>query len=86
MVGLGETEKEILETMEDLRSMNCDILTIGQYLQPLRKYCDVKEYINPETFEYYKRKGEEFGFKYVASAPLVRSSFNASDVFSFINA
>lgn len=77
MLGLGETEDEILETMKDLREAGCEVLTIGQYLQPSRKHYPVKEYVTPEKFEEYGRKGREMGFKHVESGPLVRSSYHA---------
>jgi len=77
MLGLGETHEEVLETMEDLRSVNVDILTLGQYLQPTPKHLPVKEFITPERFEEYKVRGLEMGFRYVESGPLVRSSYHA---------
>jgi len=77
MLGLGETHEEILETMEDLRSVNVDILTLGQYLQPTPKHLAVQEFITPERFEEYKIRGLEMGFRYVESGPLVRSSYHA---------
>ncbi len=77
MLGLGETEKEIYETMDDLRLVNCDVLTIGQYLQPTPKHLPVKEFIHPEVFEKYKKAGLEKGFRFVESSPLVRSSYHA---------
>lgn len=77
MVGLGETEEEVLETMDDLIQVGLDILTIGQYLQPTRKHLPVVEYIRPETFEMYKKAGLAKGFRYVESGPLVRSSYHA---------
>ena len=77
MVGLGETEEEVYETMDDLLKTGCHIFTIGQYLQPTKKHLAVTEYITPETFEKYRIKGLEKGFRVVESAPLVRSSFNA---------
>jgi len=79
MLGLGETEKEVLEAIERLAAANCDILTLGQYLQPSDKHIKVKEYVKPEVFDYYKEKAYEAGFKLVASAPLVRSSYHAED-------
>lgn len=82
MVGLGESPSEIFELMKDLRSVGCDILTIGQYLQPTRVNLPVSEYIHPELFEEYARKGYELGFEYVFSAPFARSSFNAEDYFN----
>jgi lipoyl synthase len=77
MLGLGETHAEILETMEDLRMVNVDVLTLGQYLQPTPNHQPVEEFINPEKFALYKDLGLEMGFKYVESGPLVRSSYHA---------
>ena len=77
MLGLGETEEEVVETMEDLRSVNVDILTLGQYLQPTPKHLFVQEFITPEQFQYYKDLGLKMGYKYVESGPLVRSSYRA---------
>jgi lipoic acid synthetase len=79
MLGLGEKEKEILDVMKDLRSVNCNILTLGQYLQPSERQLKVKEYIKPEKFKEYQQIGLRLGFAYVASGPLVRSSFNAGE-------
>jgi len=78
MLGLGEKEEDVLQVMDDLVSVDCDILTIGQYLQPSSSHIELKEYIHPDKFAEYERIGKEKGFKYVASGPLVRSSFNAS--------
>jgi lipoyl synthase len=77
MVGLGETEEEVLQTMADLRSAGCKVVTIGQYLQPDSNLLPVLEYIKPETFEKYRREGMKMGFSYVESSPLVRSSYHA---------
>jgi len=77
MVGLGETEDEVLETMDDLRSVGVDALTVGQYLRPSQKHLAVADYIPPEQFQYYEHMGLLKGFKYVASGPLVRSSYKA---------
>ena len=77
MLGLGESHEEVLETMEDLRSVNVDILTLGQYLQPTPKHLPIHEFITPERFEEYRIKGMEMGFRYVESGPLVRSSYHA---------
>jgi lipoic acid synthetase len=77
MLGLGESENEVLETMEDLRSVGTDILTLGQYLQPTRKHLPVEEFITPEKFAEYKQIGLDMGFKFVESGPLVRSSYHA---------
>jgi lipoic acid synthetase len=80
MLGLGETEKEVLEVIDKLVEAKCDILTLGQYLQPSSEHIEVKEYVKPEVFAYYKEKAYEAGFKNVASAPLVRSSYHAEDL------
>ena len=77
MLGLGETEEEVIESMKDLRNAEVDIITLGQYLQPTPKHLPVYEYINPEQFDKYKQIGQELGFKYVESGPLVRSSYHA---------
>ena len=77
MLGLGETEEEVIQTMRDLSNVNLDIITIGQYLQPSKNHLPVKEFINPEQFEKYKELGEKMGFKYVESGALVRSSYKA---------
>jgi len=77
MLGLGESKEEILETMEDLRMVKVDILTLGQYLQPTSNHLPVKEFISPELFDEFKDIGMKMGFKYVESGPLVRSSYHA---------
>ena len=77
MLGLGETEEEVLQTMDDLRSVGVDIMTIGQYLQPTPKHLPVKEFVNPEQFKKYKKIGLDKGFRFVESSPLVRSSYRA---------
>ncbi len=77
MLGLGETEAEVLETMDDLISVGVDILTLGQYLQPTTKHLPVAEFITPEKFAEYKEIGLAKGFRYVESGPLVRSSYHA---------
>jgi len=77
MVGLGETREEILEIMDDHRAHDCDILTIGQYLQPTKMHLDVEEFVHPDVFADYKEEGLARGFKYVESGPLVRSSYRA---------
>ncbi len=81
ILGFGETEEEIIETMEDLRKIDVDFLTLGQYLRPSRKHLPVIEYVSLEKFERLKKIGEELGFKYVASGPLVRSSYRAGEFF-----
>jgi lipoic acid synthetase len=82
MLGLGETEGEVLGLLQDLREVGCDFLTIGQYLQPRPDRLPVVRYVPPEEFEEYKKIGERMGFKAVASAPFVRSSFHASQMFT----
>lgn len=77
MLGIGETPEEVIETMKDLRAVNCEVMTIGQYLQPSRKNLEVIEYIKPEVFADYEKKGLEMGFRFVESGPLVRSSYHA---------
>jgi lipoyl synthase len=77
MLGLGETEDEVIQTMDDLRSVGVDIMTIGQYLQPTPKHLPVKEFITPEQFEKFRKIGLEKGFRFVESSPLVRSSYRA---------
>jgi len=77
MLGLGELEEEVLETMEDLRNANVDVVTIGQYLQPSKKHLPVKEFILPEQFKKYEEVGLKMGFRHVESGALVRSSYKA---------
>ena len=77
MVGLGETWDEILDTMRDLRSVDCDLLTIGQYLRPSAKHARVIKWYSPDEFDALRREGEALGFHHVASGPLVRSSYHA---------
>lgn len=77
MVGLGETQDQVLSVMDDLRAVDCDLLTIGQYLRPSKDHIEIAEYIHPSQFDEYKRIGLEKGFKYIASGPFVRSSYNA---------
>ncbi len=77
MLGIGETHEEIIESMEDLRSVNVDVLTLGQYLQPTPRHLPVIEFVTPERFQEYKELGLKMGFRYVESGPLVRSSYRA---------
>jgi len=77
MLGLGESKEDVFEIMDDLRANDCDILTIGQYLQPTKMHIDVVEYIHPDIFAEYKEAGLKKGFKYIESGPLVRSSYRA---------
>lgn len=79
MLGLGETEPEIFQAMDDLREANVQVLTIGQYLRPTPQHLPVVEYIRPEVFELYREIGYNKGFEHVASGPLVRSSYHAAD-------
>ncbi|MFT5685066.1 MAG: lipoic acid synthetase [Myxococcota bacterium] len=81
MVGVGETEDEVIATMGDLRAVGCNFLTLGQYLRPTDKHLAVAEYIHPDTFARYQSIGEQLGFAYVASGPLVRSSYKAGEFF-----
>lgn len=80
MLGLGETREEVLEAMRDLRAANCDILTLGQYLQPTLKHLPVVEFVRPEQFAELKVDAEAMGFVHVASGPMVRSSYHADEV------
>ena len=77
MLGLGESEEEVIESMQDLRSVHVDVLTIGQYLQPTAKHLPVVDFITPEKFKDYKEIGLKMGFRFVESGPLVRSSYHA---------
>jgi lipoic acid synthetase len=79
MLGLGETETELFESMDDLREANVQVLTLGQYLRPTPAHLPVVEYIRPEAFDLYRQVAKEKGFEYVASGPLVRSSYHAAD-------
>ena len=81
MLGLGETEEEIIQTIRDLRSVGANILTMGQYLQPTSKHLPVIKYVTPEKFSWFKKIAEPMGFVYVASGPLVRSSYRAGEFF-----
>ena len=77
MLGLGETHEEVIESMEDLRSVNVDVLTLGQYLQPTAKHLPIAEFVTPGRFQEYKELGLKMGFRFVESGPLVRSSYHA---------
>jgi len=81
MLGLGETEGDLVKAMKDLRDVDVDILTLGQYLRPSKGHMPVTEYVSPETFEHYKTLAEKLGFLYVASGPFVRSSYRAGEFF-----
>ncbi|MEB3311127.1 MAG: lipoyl synthase [Snowella sp.] len=80
MVGLGETDEEVRQVMKDLRAVDCDILTIGQYLQPTQKHLGVQDFIPPAQFEAWRELGESLGFLQVVSSPLTRSSYHAEQV------
>jgi lipoic acid synthetase len=82
MLGLGETQAQVLESMERLRAAEVDFLTLGQYLRPTRNHAPVREYVTPERFDQLRALGEEMGFRYVASGPLVRSSYKAGEFFA----
>ena len=84
MVGLGETDAEVREAMRDLRAVDCDILTIGQYLQPSQKHLQVQNFIPPEQFDAWRQYGESLGFLQVVASPLTRSSYHAEQVRALI--
>jgi len=84
MLGVGEKHDEVLAVMRDLRSVDCDFLTLGQYLRPAAENIEVTEFITPEAFEEYRMLGYEMGFRYVASSPFVRSSFHAEEALKAI--
>jgi lipoic acid synthetase len=77
MLGLGEKREEVLQTMDDLLAAGCEVMTIGQYMQPTKRHLEVTEYVNPDIFEQYRKAGLEKGFKFMESSPLVRSSYHA---------
>ena len=81
MLGLGETEEEIIQTMKDLRNVGTDMLTLGQYLPPSESHISLKEYVHPDQFKKLEKIGLDLGFIYVASGPLVRSSYKAGELF-----
>jgi len=81
MLGLGETEADLLRTMRDLREVNVDILTLGQYLRPTKGHIPVSEHVAPERFQHYREAAEGMGFLYVAAGPFVRSSYRAGELF-----
>jgi lipoic acid synthetase len=81
MLGLGETDEEVIQTMKDLRAIDVDVVTFGQYLRPTESHLSVVEYVTPEKFDEFRRIGEGMGFKYVASGPMVRSSYKAGEFF-----
>lgn len=77
MLGLGETRDEIIQTMKDLREVGCEVMTIGQYLQPTANHYPVQDYIHPDEFEEYRQEGIRLGFRHIESSPMVRSSYHA---------
>ncbi len=77
MLGLGETQEEVLEVMTDLVNYGCDVITLGQYLQPTKMHLAVERFVTPDEFDFYKTEGQKMGFKFVESGPLVRSSYHA---------
>ena len=77
MLGLGETQEEVLQTMDDLRNVGCEVITIGQYLQPSKDHYPLQDYITPEKFKFYEEEGKKRGFRHIESAPMVRSSYHA---------
>ena len=77
MLGFGETDAEVVQTIKDLRNVNVDVVTIGQYLQPSKRHLPVKNFVDPSKFEFYKKIAEDLGFVHVESGPLVRSSYKA---------
>ena len=79
MVGLGETNEEIIDLMKALKKVNCDIITIGQYLRPTKNHLPVQRYVHPDEFRNFKNIGIEMGFRHVESGPLVRSSYHAEN-------
>merc|ERR1711957_414783 len=81
MLGLGETDDEVIQAMHDLRAIDVDVVTFGQYLRPTEGHLSVVEYVKPEKFDYFREIGEELGFKYVAIGPMVRSSYKAGEFF-----
>lgn len=82
MLGLGEKEEEVIQVFKDLREKGCDFLTVGQYLPPSDEHVELVEYVHPDQFEKYKEEALALGFKFVASSPLVRSSYKAADMFA----
>lgn len=81
MLGFGETDEQILQTLRDLRAIECDVVTFGQYMRPTKRHMKVVEYVKPEKFDYWRDIALEMGFLYVASGPLVRSSYKAGEAF-----
>ena len=81
MLGFGETDEQIMQTLRDLREIKCDVVTFGQYMRPTKRHMKVVEYVTPEKFDYWRDTALKMGFLYVASGPLVRSSYKAGEAF-----
>lgn len=81
MLGMGETEEEVIQAMSDLRAVGVDFIAIGQYLRPSERHAELKEYVHPDRFEHYRKRALEMGFRYAASGPFVRSSYKAGEHF-----
>lgn len=81
MLGFGETEEQLWATLKDLRNVNVDVVTFGQYMRPTKRHMKVEEYVHPDTFELWRQRALELGFLYCASGPLVRSSYKAGEAF-----
>lgn len=81
MLGVGETDEEVEQTMRDLRAHGVDCVTLGQYMRPTKGHMKVSEYVHPDKFKYWEQRGKELGFVYTASGPLVRSSYKAGELF-----
>lgn len=81
MLGFGETDEQVMQTLRDLREINCDVVTFGQYMRPTKRHMKVVEYVTPEKFDYWRDTALDMGFLYVASGPLVRSSYKAGEAF-----
>ncbi|KAL3311020.1 hypothetical protein Ciccas_010407 [Cichlidogyrus casuarinus] len=81
MLGLGETDEEVFETLKDIRAVGVDCLTLGQYVQPTKRHLKVKEYVHPDKYDHWAKAGRKLGFLYVASGPLVRSSYKAGEFY-----
>lgn len=81
MLGFGETDEQIMQTLKDLREIKCDVVTFGQYMRPTKRHMKVVDYVKPEKFDYWRDTALQMGFLYVASGPLVRSSYKAGEAF-----
>ncbi|CAG8623629.1 16073_t:CDS:1, partial [Funneliformis caledonium] len=81
MLGVGETDEEVLDAMKELRKIHVDCVTLGQYMRPTKRHMKVHEYVKPEKFDYWAKVGDDLGFLYTASGPLVRSSYKAGEFY-----